>query len=108
MIFNKEEVIMGQEERGFSTGSVLLAFFLGGLVGAGIALLTAPKSGQETREQIKRLADEAKQKADVYIEDIKDKASTIVEKGKELIEKEKGVISAAIDAGKEAFEKEKA
>ena len=98
---------MSQEEKSCSTGSVLLAFFLGGLVGAGIALLTAPKSGQETREQIKRLADEARQKADVYVEDIKGKASKVVEKGKELLEKEKNVISAAIDAGKEAFEKEK-
>ncbi|MCX5817613.1 MAG: YtxH domain-containing protein [Proteobacteria bacterium] len=98
---------MGQEEKGCSTGSVLLAFFLGGVVGAGIALLTAPKLGQETREQIKKLADEAKQKAEVYIEDVKSKASTVVEKGKELLEKEKTVISAAIDAGKEAYEKEK-
>ncbi len=99
---------MVQEEKGFSTGSVLLAFFLGGLVGAGIALLTAPKSGQETREQIRRLAEEAKQKAEIYKEDIKGKVSSVVEKGKELLEKEKSVISAAIDAGKEAFEKEKA
>jgi gas vesicle protein len=98
---------MGQEEKGCSTGSVLLAFFLGGVVGAGIALLTAPKVGQETREQLKKLADEAKQKAEAYIEDVKSKAATVVEKGKELLEKEKTVISAAIDAGKEAYEKEK-
>jgi len=98
---------MGQEESGCNTGSVLLAFFLGGLVGAGIALLVAPKPGQETREQIKKIADEVKEKAEAYIEDAKSKASTVVEKGKELLEKEKTVISAAIDAGKEAFEKEK-
>lgn len=98
---------MGQEESSCNTSSVLLAFLLGGIVGAGIALMVAPKSGQETREQIKKLADEAKQKADVYIEEVKNKASTVIEKGKELLEKEKTVISAAIDAGKEAYEKEK-
>lgn len=98
---------MGQEESSCNTSSVLLAFLLGGVVGAGIALLMAPKPGQETREQLKKLADEAKEKAEAYIEDVKSKASTVVEKGKELLEKEKTVISAAIDAGKEAYEKEK-
>ena len=98
---------MGQEESSCNNGSVLLAFLLGGVVGAGVALLMAPKPGQETREQIKKLADEAKEKAEAYIEDMKSKAATVVEKGKELLEKEKTVISAAIDAGKEAYEKEK-
>ncbi len=32
--------------------SFLAGFFLGGIIGAGIALLFAPASGQETREQI--------------------------------------------------------
>ncbi|MCX5809171.1 MAG: YtxH domain-containing protein [Proteobacteria bacterium] len=98
---------MGQEESSCNSGSILLAFLLGGVVGAGVALLMAPKPGQETREQIKKLADEAKEKAEAYIEDVKSKAATVVEKGKELLEKEKTVISAAIDAGKEAYEKEK-
>lgn len=98
---------MGREENSYNTNSVLLAFFLGGVVGAGVALLMAPKSGQETREQIKKLADEVKEKAESYMEEAKHKASNVVEKGKELLEKEKNVISAAIDAGKDAFEKEK-
>ena len=97
---------MGQEESS-NTSSVLLAFFIGGLVGAGIALLVAPKSGEETRRQIKKITDEAKEKVETYIEEAKHKTSSVMEKGKELIEKEKNVISAAIDAGKEAFEKER-
>ena len=47
---------MSEEERGYSAGSTLLAFFLGGLVGAGVALLIAPKSGPETRKIIKEYA----------------------------------------------------
>jgi len=34
---------MRHEEEGFSSGSVLLAFLLGGMVGAGLALLLAPQ-----------------------------------------------------------------
>lgn len=95
------------EEKRFGTGSLILSFFIGGLVGAGLALLVAPKSGAETRKQIKELAEEAKEKAETYIERVKEKASAAVEKGKEFIEKEKSIIKSAVEAGKEAFEKEK-
>jgi hypothetical protein len=37
--------------------SVFVPFVLGGLVGAGIALLLAPKSGKEVRDDIKDLAE---------------------------------------------------
>lgn len=48
-------------DRDCSTGALLGAFLLGGLVGAGIALLTAPRSGKETRERIGVWAESAKE-----------------------------------------------
>ncbi|HOP85909.1 MAG TPA: YtxH domain-containing protein [Syntrophorhabdaceae bacterium] len=98
---------MFNEEKRFGAGSVVLSFFIGGLIGAGIALLVAPKSGVETRKQIKEFAEEAKEKAETYIEKVKEKASTAMEKGKEFLAKEKSIIKSAVEAGKEAFEKEK-
>ena len=98
---------MSEQDSGFSAGTVLLSFFVGGLIGAGVALLTAPKTGEETRKMIKDLAEEAREKADDYIGQVKGKATTYVEKGKEFIEKEKNVITKAVEAGKEAYEKEK-
>ena len=95
------------DERGCSSGNVILAFVLGGLVGAGIALLTAPQSGRETREKIKGLADETRQKASEYAGQVKDKFSSAVESGKNFVEEKKSLISTAIDAGKEAYGKEK-
>lgn len=59
-IKNYKEVNYVGRRRGYSAGSTLLAFFLGGLVGAGVALLLAPKSGPETRKIIKEYAGEAK------------------------------------------------
>jgi gas vesicle protein len=44
-------------------GALLAAFLLGALVGAGAALLTAPRSGKETREELRQWADGATQKA---------------------------------------------
>lgn len=95
------------DDRGYSAGSVVLAFVLGGLVGAGIALLTAPQSGRETREKIKELSDETRKKAAEYAGQVKDKFSHAVESGKHFVDEKKSLISTAIDAGKEAYEKEK-
>lgn len=95
------------DERGFCAGSVILAFVLGGIVGAGVALLTAPQSGRETREKIKEFSDETRKKAAEYTGQVKDKFSTAVEEGKHYVEEKKSLISSAIDAGKEAFQKEK-
>ncbi len=50
-------------ERETSTGTVLAAFLIGGLVGAAVALLTAPRSGKETREEIGKWAEGATEKA---------------------------------------------
>ena len=49
--------------------AVIVALIVGGLVGAGLALLLAPQSGKRTRQQIADLA-----------EDLKDYASDLTEK----------------------------
>lgn len=98
---------MKHEEGGYSAGPLIFSFFLGGLIGAGVALLLAPKSGRETREKIKELAIEAKGKAEEVIDQVKGKVTSVVEKGKEVIEEKKSILSTAIEAGKEAYEKEK-
>ena len=98
---------MSNEESGRCTGSIILAFFLGGLLGAGVALLLAPQPGEETRKKIKELAEEAKEKAAGYAEQVKGKVTSTVGKGKEIIEEKKTLITTAIEAGKEAYGKEK-
>jgi len=98
---------MGQQDNGFSSGTVLLSFFLGGIIGAGVALLTAPKTGEETRRIIRDFAEDAKDKAEEYVGHAKEKAAGFVDKGKELIDKEKNIITRAVEAGKEAYEREK-
>jgi len=98
---------MGNEEKSHSPSCIILAFFIGGLVGAGVAMLLAPQAGMETRQKIKELADEAKEKAAKYAEEVKSKVTSTVEKGKELVEGKKSLIKTAFEAGKEAYEKEK-
>jgi len=98
---------MGNEEGRYSAGSLILGFFIGGLVGAGVALLLAPQPGTEARQKIKELAENAKEKAAEYAEQAKGKVTSTVGKAKEIIEEKKSLVTAAVGAGKEAYEKEK-
>ena len=92
---------------GYSSGSVLLSFLLGGVVGAGLALLFAPQSGRETRQKIRELADDVKDKTTDYANQAKEKVSSLVDEGKGYYDEKKSILKSAVDAGKEAYEKEK-
>ena len=96
-----------RKESGYSMGGIFLSFLLGGFAGVGIALLLAPRSGRETKQKIKELTEDVKEKATGYIADAKDKVSGSIDKGKKFYEEKKSVITTAIEAGKEAYEKEK-
>lgn len=96
-----------REECGYSMGGVVLSFLLGGIVGAGFALLLAPQSGSETRQKIRDLSEDVKEKAMDYVGDVKTKVTGGIDKGKEIYDDKKTMISSAIEAGKEAYEREK-
>ena len=48
------------ETRGFSTGTVVLAFLAGAIAGAAVAVLTSPRSGPEVRESLRGWAKDGK------------------------------------------------
>jgi gas vesicle protein len=72
--------------------SILVPFLAGGLVGAGVALLLAPKSGRDLRKDIKDIAVNAG-----------DKISATVEKGREFYVDSTAAVKNAFEAGKTAY-----
>lgn len=56
-----------------SGAAILVSFFVGSIVGAGLALLFAPQPGKRTRRQITDLADDVKDYAVDYTKRLKDK-----------------------------------
>ncbi len=119
-----------EQEREEANASTKLTYLLiGGGIGAVLALLFAPKSGQELREDIavatkkgiekgKETAHQIQEAAEDYYEVTRERASgiyaTAQEKASEIGEKAKSAaaqsanpISAAIDAGKKAYLDEK-
>ena len=98
---------MANDEQGNSAGTVFLSFLAGAAVGAGLALLYAPKTGRELREKIGELTDDAVGKIKTYANEAQEKIKSTIEDGKEVIREKKSILSTAIEAGKEAMEKEK-
>lgn len=58
-----------------SATNLILAFTLGGLVGAGLALLFAPHSGERTRRKILDAMEDAKEEISGYADKIKSRLS---------------------------------
>ncbi len=69
------------EEKGATKG-FLLGVLAGGIAGGLIALLYAPKSGRELRQDIGRKKDELISDAEEYIDIAKSKASDIIASGR--------------------------
>jgi len=95
------------EDRGYPGAAVALAFILGGALGACLAVLFAPESGRRTRERLRDLAADVRDKTIDLSEEFRDKAEDVVERGREVFEEKKSILSAAVQAGKEAVQRER-
>lgn len=114
----------------------LKGLLIGGLIGAAVGILYAPKSGKETREQIAKKSDEFLVKArEEYekglektkkayesmlesmkevqaqtrkkAEEVQEKIASLAETGKETLDENKGRLKRAVEAGIDAFKEEK-
>lgn len=82
---------MTQDDGGSAT--VIVAFVLGAVTGAAVALLMAPASGEETRRVLAEKAREGR-----------DKAGEAAQKGRELWDRQRETLSTAFERGKDAYE----
>ena len=78
---------------GTGAGSVLLAFLLGAVSGAAVALLYAPVTGRETREYLGERAREGR-----------DRAADAAQKGRQAISQGRETVATAIERGREAYQ----
>ena len=89
-------------------GGSKVVFFLAGIgIGAVIALLFAPRSGEETRDLIAQKANESKNYVAARGQEIRRQAEELVDKGKDVVAQQKEQLQAALEAGKQAYQEEK-
>ena len=77
-----------KEELTNRKGSILTTVLVGGAVGAGLALVLAPKSGSETRKDLKRVANRFSQAVDI---------------GKDLYGESREFVGKAVEAEQEGL-----
>jgi gas vesicle protein len=82
---------------GAGAGNILLAFLLGAVSGAAVALLYAPASGRDTRDYIGEKAREGRARA-----------AEAAAKGREALAQGRETLSSAIDRGREAYQQARA
>jgi len=87
---------MARDEGG-GAGSVLLAFLLGAVSGAAVALLYAPATGEETREYLGQKAKEGRQRA-----------TEAAERSRQAISQGRETLVNAIERGREAYQQARA
>ena len=78
---------------GGAAGTVVMAFVLGALTGAAVALLMAPATGEETR---RLLADKAREG--------RERANEAARQGREIVNRGRDTVVSAIERGREAYE----
>jgi gas vesicle protein len=77
---------------GSAAGTVILAFVMGAVTGAAVALLMAPSSGEETRRTLGNKAREGRQRAE-----------EAARQGREFINRQRETLNSAIERGREAY-----
>jgi gas vesicle protein len=84
---------MARDNGGEAAGTVILAFVLGAVTGAAVALLMAPATGEETR---RRLADRARESAD--------RAREVAGQGREMWNRQRETFANAVERGRDAYQ----
>jgi gas vesicle protein len=82
---------------GAGAGTVLLAFILGAVSGAAVALLYAPAVGEDTRELVGERVREGRERA-----------AAAAEKGREVIKQGRETLATAVERGREAYQQARA
>src|SRR3954471_258716 len=81
------------KDDGSESASVIVAFVLGALTGAAVALLMAPASGEEVRRVI---GDKAR--------DGREKANEAARQGREFLNRQRETLTTAVERGREAYQ----
>ena len=91
------------ENEGGGCGSFVMGLLTGTVLGAGLGMLFAPKSGSETRDFLMSKANEGTELAKRRAQELKDQAAVTIERGKSTVQRQKESLSAAVDAGRAAY-----
>ena len=86
-----------------STSGVLLSFVVGGLAGAALAILFAPRAGRETRELIADRVKDGLDKGRHLKDEVVTRSQRLRDDAVDFVEERKERLGSAIEAGQQAY-----
>jgi gas vesicle protein len=84
-------------------GSSLIWFLAGLGLGAAAGILYAPRSGNETREQLRARAEEGREYVKNRAREAREQAAQWADKGRDVVSQQKEQFRAAYEAGRQAY-----
>jgi len=87
---------MARDDAG-AAGTIIVAFFLGAVTGAAVALLMAPAPGEEVRRKLGEKAREGRERA-----------NEAARQGREFVQRGRETFSSAIERGRDAYNQARA
>jgi len=84
----------------------IISFVTGLGVGAAVAMLLTPKSGEEMREMMSEKAEDGRRYAKRRVRELSDVANEVADRGREVIDQQKQAITAAVQVAKDTYERE--
>lgn len=91
------------DQENSSTSGVLLSFIVGGLAGAALAILFAPRAGRETREIIAERMKEGLARGRDLKDEVVSRSQHMRDDAVDFLEERKERLGAAIEAGQQAY-----
>jgi gas vesicle protein len=85
------------KDDGEAAGTVILAFVLGAITGAAVALLMAPVAGEEARRILSDRAREGRERAE-----------EAARQGREFLNRQRDTLTSAVERGREAYNQARA
>jgi gas vesicle protein len=94
---------MENQETKCSAHVAALAFIGGAIAGVIAGILLAPKSGGETRRELRGYARKTEEEVIERAKEARAALDEVIERGKHFVEEKKSGVEAAVKAGKEAM-----
>lgn len=91
-------IVIERDKQGGGAGS----FLLGALVGAGLALLFAPKSGEETQEELKLQAQKLREVAEERVRDAQRQLEERLDEARDEVSTRYDEVRDAVNQGRDA------
>ena len=84
----------------------IISFVTGLGIGAAVAMLCTPRSGEDMREMLSERAEDGRRYARKRVRELSNLANDVADRGREVMDNQKHAVTAAAQAAKDTYNRE--